>query len=114
MFLSRVGAGALALVTVTVASLTACSQPNVASCGTAVQTSTKAADIANAKFPLYPVHIEPASGVRPVSIYDVNRKDNLGYPVGETKLDTFMPAGTYVLHGFIEEKGKCQTAFEVM
>lgn len=114
MFVHRAGAVALALAALAATTLSACSQPNLPSCGTVTQTSAKAADIANAKFPLYPVHIEPASGVRPVSIYDTVRKDTLGYPVGETALDTFMPAGTYVLYGLDPAGKKCSTTFEVM
>ena len=114
MFVYRAGAAALALAALAATTLSACSQPNLPSCGTVVQTSAKAADIPNAKFPLYPVHIAPALGVRPVSIYDVNRKDTLGYPVGETVLDTFMPVGTYILYGSTLTGDKCKTAFEVM
>lgn len=114
MFVHRAGAVALALAALSATTLSACSQPSLPSCGTVTQTSAKAADIPNAKFPLYPVHIAPAMGVRPLSIYDVNRKDTLGYPVGETVLDTFMPTGTYVLYGSTLMGGKCKTTFEVV
>lgn len=114
MLLHRTGAAVLVLASVAVTTLTACSQPNVVSCGTVTQTSTKAVKPANAKFPLFTVHIEPAAGVQPLNVYDVNRSDNLGYPQGETALDMYFPAGTYVLHGRNKDGTKCQTAFEVV
>lgn len=107
------GATTLALAALSATTLSACSQPDLPSCGTITQTSTTAVQPANVKFPLFTVHIELASGVSPVSIYDVTRKGDLGYPVGQTTLDTYMPAGTYVLHGVTQDSKKCQTAFEI-
>jgi hypothetical protein len=113
MFLHPARAVALVLTAVATTTLSACSQPSVPSCGVITQTSTTAVKPANAKFPLFSVHIELAAGVQPVTIYDTERHLDVGYPQGQKSIDTFMPAGTFVLHGFGPDGGKCQTGFQV-
>ena len=105
------GALALAATALIAVSLAGCS--STPSCGSAVQTHDQPIKSEKAKLPLYPVSIEPLPGVRLINIYDEKRKDDLGYPEGQSALSTFMPTGTYVLQGFTQEGARCETRFRV-